>query len=47
MPKDEAKGRIVPVSFTQDDLKAMAVTAKASNQTVSEWMRGTIHATFQ
>jgi hypothetical protein len=47
MPKGETKGRIVPVSFTQDDLKAMAVTAKASNQTVSEWMRGTIHATRQ
>jgi hypothetical protein len=46
MPKGEAKGRIVPVRFTHDDLKAMAA-AKASNQTVSERIRGTIHATLQ
>jgi hypothetical protein len=44
MPKGEAKGRIVPVRFTADDLKAMAGAAKAKNQSVSEWIRGTIHA---
>ena len=47
MPKGEAKGRIVPLRFTHDDLKAMAAAAKASNQTVSEWIRGTIQATLQ
>ena len=47
MPKGEAKGRIAPVRFTADDLKAMAAAAKASNQTVSEWIRGTIHAAIQ
>jgi predicted HicB family RNase H-like nuclease len=44
MPKGEAKGRIVPVRFTPDDLKAMAAAAKAKDQSVSEWIRGTIHA---
>jgi hypothetical protein len=44
LPKGEAKGRIVPVRFTADDLKAMAAAAKASDQTVSEWVRSTIHA---
>lgn len=44
MPKGEAKGRIVPVRFTADDLKLMAAAAKANNKTVSEWIRGTIHA---
>jgi hypothetical protein len=44
MPKGEAKGRIVPVRFTADDLKAMAAAAKAKDQSVSEWIRGTIHA---
>ena len=44
MPKGTAKGRIVPVRFTHDDLKAMAAAAKASKQTVSEWIRGTIQA---
>jgi len=47
MPKGEAKGRIVPVRFTHDDLKVMAAAAKTSNQTVSEWIRGKIHATLQ
>jgi hypothetical protein len=47
MPKGEAKGRIVPVRFTADDLRAMVAAAKASNQTVSERIRGTIHAAIQ
>jgi hypothetical protein len=47
MPKGEAKGRIVPVRFTSDDLKAMAAAAKASKQTLSEWIRNTIHGTLQ
>jgi hypothetical protein len=46
LPKGEAKGRIVPVRFTGDDLKAMESAAKASNQNVSEWIRITIHATL-
>jgi predicted HicB family RNase H-like nuclease len=47
MPKGEAKGRIVPVRFTADDLKAMAAAAKAKDQSVSEWIRSTIQATLQ
>jgi hypothetical protein len=47
LPKGSAKGRIVPVRFTVDDLKAIAVRAKAANQNVSEWIRGTIHANLQ
>jgi hypothetical protein len=47
MPKGEAKGRIVPVRFTADDLKAMGAAAKSSNQTLSEWIRSTIHASLQ
>ena len=34
LPKGTAKGRIVPVRFTSDDLKAMAAAAKAKDQTV-------------
>jgi hypothetical protein len=44
LPKGEAKGRIVPVRFKGDDLRAIAAKAKANNQTVSEWIRSTIHA---
>lgn len=47
LPKGEAKGRIVPVRFTVDDLKAMEVRAKASKQNVSEWIRSTIHASLE
>ena len=47
LPKGEAKGRIVPVRFTADDLRAMAALAKANNQTLSHWIRSTIHATIQ
>jgi hypothetical protein len=47
MPKGEAKGRIVPVRFTGDDLKAMEQAARASKVTVSEWIRSTIHASLE
>jgi hypothetical protein len=46
LPKGTAKGRIVPVRFTADDLKAMAAEAKAKDMTISEWIRSTIHATL-
>ena len=42
LPKGEAKGRIVPVRFTHETLRAMAAKAKASNQTISEWIRQTL-----
>lgn len=44
LPRGEAKGRIVPVRFRRDDLRAIEAAAKASKQTVSEWIRSTIHA---
>ena len=47
LPKGEAKGRIVPVRFRHDDLKAMEAAAKASNKGLSEWIRSTIHAAIQ
>jgi hypothetical protein len=46
MAKGEAKGRIVPVRFRPEDLKRIELAAKAANQTVSEWVRSTIHATL-
>jgi hypothetical protein len=47
LPKGEAKGRIVPVRFTGDDLKAMEQAAKTGKQTLSEWIRSTIHASLE
>ena len=43
LPKGEAKGKIVPVRFKNDDLKLVAAKAKASDQTVSDWIRSTVH----
>jgi hypothetical protein len=42
LPKNEAKGRIVPVRFRDEDLAKIAKAAKKSNQTVSEWIRSTL-----
>src|SRR5882724_9384554 len=47
MAKGEAKGRIVPVRFRGEDLKLMTAKAKAANQTVSHWIRSTVHAALQ
>jgi len=44
MPKGEAMGKIVPVRFAPDDLKAMETAAKSAKQSLSEWIRSTIHA---
>jgi hypothetical protein len=42
LPKGTAKGRIVPVRFTRNDLRTMEAAAKARNQTVSEWIRSVV-----
>ena len=44
LPKGEAMGRIVPVRFTADDLRAMGAKAKTAKQSLSEWIRSMIHA---
>jgi hypothetical protein len=44
LPKGEAKGRIVPVRFNVDDLKAIESAAKAKKLTLSEWIRSTLEA---
>jgi hypothetical protein len=42
LPKGEAKGRIVPVRFSADEVKRITDAASAKNQKVSEWIRGAI-----
>ena len=39
LPKGEAKGRIVPVRFAPDEIKAIVRASRAANQTISEWLR--------
>jgi len=47
LPKGEAKGKIVPVRFTGEALKPIEAAAKASKQTISEWIRSTLNAAVQ
>jgi hypothetical protein len=42
LPKGEAKGRIVPIRFNAGDIKRIESAAKASDKTVSEWIRGLV-----
>jgi hypothetical protein len=44
LPKGEAKGRIVPVRFSAQDLKEIMAAAKVNRQTVSDWIRSTLNA---
>jgi predicted HicB family RNase H-like nuclease len=47
LPKGEAKGRIVPVRFNTSDLKRLEAAARASQQTVSDWIRGAITSAME
>ena len=47
LPKGHAKGRIVPVRFNAEDIKRITEVAKASNKTVSEWIRSTLYAAIE
>jgi hypothetical protein len=42
--KGDAKGRIVPVRFKDDDLRRIIAAARAKDQTVSQWVRSTLNA---
>ena len=42
LPKAHAKASIIPVRFNPDDRKRIEAAAKASRQTVSEWVRVTL-----
>jgi hypothetical protein len=39
LPKGEARGKIVQVRFSAEEIKRLEAAAKASKQTVSEWLR--------
>lgn len=42
--KGEAKASIIPIRFTPEDRKKVEAAAKEKNQTLSEWIRGTLYA---
>jgi predicted HicB family RNase H-like nuclease len=47
LPKGEAMGSVIQVRLNTEDTKGITAAAKASKQTVSEWVRSTIHASLQ
>ncbi len=47
MATGEAKGSIVPVRFSPEDRKRVEAAARASNQTISAWVRSTLNAALQ
>jgi hypothetical protein len=47
LPKGEAKCRIVPIRFNALDLKRIEAAARASQKTVSEWIRGIIASAME
>lgn len=40
LPRGEAKGKIVPIRFTKAEVDQLSRAAKASDKSVSEWIRG-------
>jgi hypothetical protein len=47
LPKGDAKGRIVPIRFNATDLKRIESAAKASEKTVSEWIRRVVASAME
>ena len=47
MAKGEAKGTIMAVRFRPEERKRVEAAARASNQTVSAWVRSTLSAAIQ
>jgi uncharacterized protein (DUF1778 family) len=44
LPKGKAKATTIQVRFLPDDYRAVTAAAKASKQTLSEWVRSTLIA---
>lgn len=45
LPKGTAKAGYLRVRLTAEELRRLEMAAKASKQTVSDWVRGKINAT--
>ena len=47
LPKDEAKGKIVPVRFTGAEYNQVVKAARQADKTVSQWIRTTLSEAIQ
>jgi len=46
LPKGKAKGRIVPVRFSEEEIKLMTIAARVTHQNVSELVRQAVRTAF-
>jgi predicted HicB family RNase H-like nuclease len=46
LPKGEAKGKLVALRLSAEDVKRIGVAAKASKQNISAWIRSTLEASL-
>lgn len=46
LPKEQAKGKIVPVRLAAEELERVYRAASEKNQTVSQWIRNALEATL-
>lgn len=46
LPKEQAKGKIVPVRFAAEELERVMKAAQASEQTVSQLIRSILNTTI-
>jgi hypothetical protein len=44
LPKDQAKGKIVPVRFSMEEIERISNAAQTANLTLSGWIRSTLSA---
>ena len=47
LPTGIAKGRVMHVRLTPEEIERFAASAKASNKTISEWIRSTLNAAIE
>jgi hypothetical protein len=47
LPKGEAKGKLVALRLSADDVKRITAASKAKKQTVSDWIRSTVYAALE
>lgn len=47
LPKGVAKGKLVALRFSAEDVKRIGAAAKVSKQNMSEWIRSTLSAALE
>jgi hypothetical protein len=47
LPRGQAKGKIVPIRFTNGEVASFQKAAKVSKQSLSEWVRSALNAEIE